>query len=578
MQRLNISITRFVFFSSLLVIFSFLTLGCSGKKSSQSTQGPPTLASVDPDHGTVGTQVAISGSNFSASATVYFGSLRATNVQVVDNNTLLAYAPDGLVADSLYDIRVSNPGSAFETLTDAFQAVEPDLVVINGATKPSGQVGSTVLLEGDAFGDIRGAGRVLFSDGAGSQVEAVIESPSDWVNTFVVTAVPSGAASGPVVIETATGVSDSIEFRVTSAAIFSPSTIAWTQTTPLPNSLQGLSAVHVPVGNAISENVVYVLGGADGSVAPVSDVWYGVIDVSGHINTWVGTGFLPAPRAFATAVAATPFNSRVDTTVAGYIYLLGGIELQNDSIPVSTVLRGTVNLDKTISNWHSVASLPMPLHSSGAAIFRGWLYLMGGATDGHQPVSEVWRAEIDSAGNLSAWESQPSLATERSYFGAGIFANFLYVVGGETAISEPAGGDYTDNSTKLASILYNRLDVRTRQLSFPTWTENGSELIKAVCKHTAVIAGGNILVSAGLYNGAKTGSTEHQYAQIMNDGEVASFNGATGSSTILASGGKSLFNHAAISYVDAAGVAHIMILAGNDVNSPTNPTDQVWLY
>jgi hypothetical protein len=578
MQQLNSSTTRFIFFFSILVLFCFLISGCTGKKSSKPVYDPPVLTSIDPDHGTVGTQITITGSNFSASAMVYFDTLRATNVQFVDNNTLLTYAPDGLVTDSFYHIRVSNPGSTFETLTDAFQAVEPDLVVINGATRPSGQVGSTVLLEGDAFGDIQGTGRVFFSDGAGSLVEAVIALPGDWVNTFVVTTVPSGTASGPVVIETATGVSDSIEFRVTSAAIFSPSTINWTQTTPLPNPLQGLIAVHLPVGNEISENVVYVLGGADGSVTPISDVWYGAIDASGHINSWVGTGFLPAPRAFATVVAATPFNSRVDTTVAGYIYLLGGIELQNDSTPVSTVLRGTVNLDKIISDWQSVASLPMPLHSSGATIFRGWLYLMGGATDSHQPVSEVWRAKIDSAGNLRPWESQTSLANECSYFGAGIFANFLYVVGGETAISEPADGDYTDNSTRVASILYNRLDVRTGQLSFPNWTQNASELIKAVSKHTAVIAGGNILVSAGLYNGAKNGSTEHQYAQIMNDGSTASFNGATGSSTIIASGGKNLFNHATISYVDPTGIAHIMVLAGNDVNSPTNPTNQVWFY
>jgi hypothetical protein len=107
---------------------------------------------------------------------------------------------------------------------------------------------------------------------------------------------------------------------------------------------------------------------------------------------------------------------------------------------------------------------------------------------------------------------------------------------------------------------------------------NSSSLTKAVGKHTAVVAGGNVLVTGGLYNGASTGSSEESYAQLRTDGTVSSFSGATGSHTITSAGGSNLFNHAALSYVDANGVAHVLVLGGDDVNAPGKKRAEVWFY
>ena len=105
-----------------------------------------------------------------------------------------------------------------------------------------------------------------------------------------------------------------------------------------------------------------------------------------------------------------------------------------------------------------------------------------------------------------------------------------------------------------------------------------SSLTKAVSKHTAVIAGGNVLITGGLYNAAATGSSEESYAQLNSDGSLGSFNGATGSHTIASAGGKNLFNHVAIAYVDAVGVAHVLVLGGDDVNAPGKKRKEVWFY
>jgi hypothetical protein len=38
------------------------------------------------------------------------------------------------------------------------------------------------------------------------------------------------------------------------------------------------------------------------------------------------------------------------------------------------------------------------------------------------------------------------------------------------------------------------------------------------------------------------------------------------------------FNHAAVAYVDAGGVAHVVILGGNNVNDPATPVADSYYY
>jgi hypothetical protein len=101
---------------------------------------------------------------------------------------------------------------------------------------------------------------------------------------------------------------------------------------------------------------------------------------------------------------------------------------------------------------------------------------------------------------------------------------------------------------------------------------------KSRSKHVALAAGGSLFVSSGLYAAAGTGSTENVYATINSDGTLASFGGATGSNTLLSIGGVNLYNTRGVSYVDASGVAHVMILGGDDVNDPGAKSAKVIFY
>jgi len=177
---------------------------------------------------------------------------------------------------------------------------------------------------------------------------------------------------------------------------------------------------------------------------------------------------------------------------------------------------------------------------------------------------------------LGNWQALPSLPFARSYFGFGINGTSLYALGGDSGTVTP--NDSSLSAKAISDVIYAEIDVHTGNLSAAGWTANGNKLKKAVSKQTAVVAGGDVLVTAGLYNGDATGATEESYAGLNSDGSTTAFNGATGANTISSAGGGNLFNHAATGYLDASGAFHVLVVGGDDVNTPTKKHKGVFYY
>lgn len=449
----------------------------------------------------------------------------------------------------------------------------PILTDINGATQPSGPAGSTVVLDGQNFGATQGPATVLFSNGTGGTIPAVIASAADWSNTFIVTTVPAGAATGPVAVTTALGTTDSITFTLTQNAAFNPSTIAWTATNSLPVGLSGHAAAFAELKGAATTRAVYVIGGGNGSNVPVTSVYLATVGGSGTLSGWSPTAALPKALAFAGAAVATPANSRV--TAPGYLYVIGGATDAGGQ-PSTTVYLGTLAADGTVSAWTETTALPVALHSMGVVIFHGDLYIAGGSTSGNAPTAAVYRSRIDVTGALGAWQTEAALPFARAHAGLGMFGAYLATFGGDSGTVAPNTG--TLSTSAVGDVASARIDLRTGDITSAGWTTNANKLKKPVTKHTAVVAGGDVLVTAGLYNGASTGSTEETYAQFNNDGTVGSFNGATGSNTISSIGGGNLFNHAALGYTDGNGAFHVLVAGGDDVNTPGTKHSGVFFY
>lgn len=568
-------------------LFGILMLGMvvssvsCGKEEEENAVTPvlvvdPSIISISPNKGTIGTEITIKGTGFLANAGVMVGTEKSTVVEVDSDSIIYAMVPSGIPANTPLSVTVNNSDGGTIVMISAFTAVEPKVSFINSATKPSGTIGSTVIVEGHAFGDVQGESQLLFSDGAGGTIAATITNPEDWTNTFIVTTVPQGAQNGPVLVETAIGLSNSLEFTIADGAVFSPSQINWTLSTSLPVAVSGHQAVFVPIEDASgnTHQFVHITGGRDANAQAQNQVLYGEIGTDGNVSAWESTLALAEPLSSHAMIAATPFNAKVKGS--GYLYVLGGANAGGEA--VSSVSFASLNEDGSVNGWNAATQLPEPLHSFGAVIFRSAIYIAGGATTGNAPVAKVYKAEIDTLGRLGEWNQQITLPSARANQGFVTFGGYLYAVGGETGTVSPDDADFKNNDTKLGEIVYAKISIRTGNILEAGWVKNESALQKSRSKHTTLVAGGNILVSSGLYSAAGQGSSENTYAQISSDGTLGSFGGATGSNTLFSVGGNHLFNQAGISYTDANGVARVMIIGGDDVNTPGQKQAEVIYY
>jgi hypothetical protein len=131
-------------------------------------------------------------------------------------------------------------------------------------------------------------------------------------------------------------------------------------------------------------------------------------------------------------------------------------------------------------------------------------------------------------------------------------------VGGETGVSKPTRPDQTGGETSQSALA--RINLRNGLFTAAGWTAVSS-LGKARSKHSTLFAGGALFTTSGIYAG-QAGSSENTYANVSSDGTLNSWNGATGSETIDVELGFSLYNQASITFVDQAGVAHVLVLGG----------------
>jgi len=447
---------------------------------------------------------------------------------------------------------------------------KPVLTQVNGVTEPIGLVGMTVIIEGSSLGD-SARGKVYFLGSGGARIQAPA-ARADWSNTFIIATVPTGTAdSSKVWVETTGGVSDTIPFALMSGGTFSPSNITWSAAGALPQPLEGLGALAVRVGRgSATGSWVYTVGGADAANVAGSAVFRAQVMANGSLGTWDAVTSEPTARAYHALVAATPSTARIDTTVAAYLYALGGVDATGAT--VGTVEFTQVGLDGNLSAWRSTTPLPAALHNAGAVVFRGFLYVAGGASGTNQPTASAYRAEVHADGTLGAWQRVESLPNPTAYHSMVSFGPYVYVVGGDNGSVAPALNTMSGTETNVAYV--GRIDMRTGAL--PSWTAVSS-MGKARSKGAVVAAGGALLATSGLYSG-QAGSSEDTYASIGADGALGSWNGATGSNTIDAVLGYALYNTAAVFFVDAQGGGHIMVLGGASRSATPQPSAGVVYY
>jgi hypothetical protein len=319
-----------------------------------------------------------------------------------------------------------------------------------------------------------------------------------------------------------------------------------------------------------SASYVFALGGADTLGAAMPFVYRAAARESGALEAWTELTPLPQPLAYAATAAATVFTAALDTTTAAVLYVIGGRDTAGTT--VGTVYFAHVDLAGNTGAWQTGPALPAARHAGGATVFRGYVYFVGGSDATNTARTDVYRARIQSDGTLAPWEITAALPVPRSHFSLTSFGPYLYAIGGDTAAVAPIRN--TLSGTETSNVHLSRINLRTGELT--AWTAV-SQQAKARSKHSAVFAGGALFVTSGVYSG-QPGSSENAYAAVNQDGTIASWNGATGAETIGSEINISLYNQAAVTFIDASGAGHVLVLGGANRVLEGRPSASVLYY
>jgi hypothetical protein len=193
---------------NLLCAFALLSsIFFSGISRAQSA---PTISYTNPVNGPVGTSVKIVGSNFGStqsSSTIAFNGTTATPTSW-SNTQIVAPVPTGATTGPV----VVTVGGVVSNHVNFTVGTPPTISYTNPVNGPAG---TSVTIVGTYFGSTQGSSTLTFN--------GTLATPTSWSSTQIVTPVPSGATTGPVVVTVGGVVSNHVNFTVGT-----PPTISYT--------------------------------------------------------------------------------------------------------------------------------------------------------------------------------------------------------------------------------------------------------------------------------------------------------------------------------------------------------------
>ena len=165
----------------------------------------PTITSLAPNTGAIGTSVVIAGTNFrdlQVSSTVTFNGVPSTPTSW-SGTSITAPVPPGATTGPVV-VTVGGQASAGVPFT-----VTPAPSIASLAPN-SGAIGSAIIISGSNFGPSQGNGSVKFN--------GTTATVTNWTASSIAVTVPTGATTGNVVVTAAGGVaSNGVAFTVTPA-------------------------------------------------------------------------------------------------------------------------------------------------------------------------------------------------------------------------------------------------------------------------------------------------------------------------------------------------------------------------
>jgi hypothetical protein len=453
---------------------------------------------------------------------------------------------------------------------------------VEGATTAVVTRGRTIVLEGYGFGAVRQSGTVTFTREGGGTTPAVVPDSASWSEFAIEVVVPADAATGPVTVTTAAGERLATTVHVLPSVPFDPAALAWQPRAGFPRAPVGvaLAAAEYATSGGFT-TTLYAAGGAeplggDSAFVPETGVYVARTAAGGEITAWArqpesatsANRSLPAPRAFAAAVVATPYNSRLSD--GAVLYVIGGIDA--DERVQRSVLGTNLSADSVVSAFVSLEPLPVPIAGAVAIVHRGSVYVFGGADSAGQPVNTVYVARVTPNGVLDGWYVQPATPGPRAYGGGALLDRRAAVFGG-FAEPVPPGGGLDPTPARLAS---GDTGAVSRRSGFFTGSWGGTDAVlpEPRSQFATLDVGTALLAVGGMYAGATSDAAETLAAPTVGD-SLGAFAGPVGTATIAGQGGGTLVGAVGATWRDASGAYHGLVLGGMDLATRLRRTG-VW--
>ena len=264
----------------------------------------PSLSSLNPTSGPVGTSVIISGSNLTGATDVSFNGTAAT-FTVNSGSQITATVPAGATSGNM---TVTTPGGTSNGLPFTVAAPAPSISSLNPASGPGG---TSVIISGS---NLTGATAVSFN---GTAATFTVNSA-----TSISTTVPAGASTGNVTVTTPGGTSNGLAFTVLPPApaisnLSPPNGPVGTSVTITGTNLTGATAVSFGgssasfvVNSATQITATVPVGAATGLVT--------VTTVGGTSNGITFTVTAPAPVLTGISPASGPVGTSVTLTGSNF--------------------------------------------------------------------------------------------------------------------------------------------------------------------------------------------------------------------------------------------------------------------
>ena len=267
----------------------------------------------------------------------------------------------------------------------------------------------------------------------------------------------------------------------------------WRTTSSFTNIRYGLGAVSY-------NGYTYILGGYNGSSTYYNDVQYAKIDPAGQ------------PGSFSTSSAFTTTRRGAQTIAyQGSLFVIGG---DAGSTPVATVRVASLNSDGTLGSWVNAGSFTTARTFMAAALYDGYLYVLGGCTSAFAScstatnnITTVTRCTYSWSGQtIGSCAAQTGFTTARYGFQATIYKNYIYIMGG------------LNGSTYQNDVQYHALNTSTGAISGAWTTATSTYNVPTARAYFGLAQGNNgtLYIAGGLSGSGNL--SDVQYATLNTSG------------------------------------------------------------